>query len=236
MALVAGRDHNCTILNDNSVKCWGTNNSGVLGLGDEQSRGSSPSHMGDNLPTVDLGSGKTAIRVSANFLHTCALLNDGSVKCWGDNSLGRLGLGDTAIRGDGPNEMGDNLPVVDLGAGQLAMELSAGFSHTCAILQDGRLKCWGYNDIGQLGLFDPENPQAGDEPNEMGDDLPVVDLGAGALVSGIAADQSFTCALLEESRIKCWGGNQYGELGLGDTDHRGDEPGEMGDNLPVVTP
>jgi alpha-tubulin suppressor-like RCC1 family protein len=71
--------------------------------------------MGDDLPVVDLGTGRTAKMISAGGEHTCALLDDDSVKCWGRNQYGQLGLGDTSNRGDGPGEMGDNLPVVDLG-------------------------------------------------------------------------------------------------------------------------
>jgi len=70
--------------------------------------------MGENLPAVDLGAGKTASAIAAGYFHTCALLNDGSVKCWGLNSNGQLGLGDNSGRGDGPNEMGNNLPTTKL--------------------------------------------------------------------------------------------------------------------------
>ena len=70
--------------------------------------------MGDNLPAVNLGTGKSAIAIDAGPLHMCALLNDGSMKCWGNNELGQLGLGDTNSRGDDPNEMGDNLPAIKL--------------------------------------------------------------------------------------------------------------------------
>jgi alpha-tubulin suppressor-like RCC1 family protein len=68
--------------------------------------------MGDNLPAVDLGSGKTATAITAGYQFTCAVLSDNSVKCWGHNLLGELGLGDAENRGDGPGEMGDNLPAV----------------------------------------------------------------------------------------------------------------------------
>jgi len=71
--------------------------------------------MGDNLPTVDLGTGRTTVWIAAGWVHTCALLDDASVKCWGNNLGGRLGVGDTNTRGDASGEMGDNLPAVDLG-------------------------------------------------------------------------------------------------------------------------
>ena len=67
-----------------------------------------------DLPAVDLGTGKTAPKIAAGHMHACALLKDGSVKCWGNNAGGQLGLGDMQNRGDQPNEMGDNLPIVKL--------------------------------------------------------------------------------------------------------------------------
>jgi alpha-tubulin suppressor-like RCC1 family protein len=70
--------------------------------------------MGDPLTAVDVGMGKTSSAMDAGGSHTCALLNDGSVKCWGLNSNGQLGLGDNSGRGDGPNEMGNNLPTTKL--------------------------------------------------------------------------------------------------------------------------
>jgi alpha-tubulin suppressor-like RCC1 family protein len=72
--------------------------------------------MGDALPVVKLGTGRTAKTVLAGGGHTCALLDNGALNCWGHNFYGELGLGDTQHRGDGPGEMGDALPVVDLGS------------------------------------------------------------------------------------------------------------------------
>jgi hypothetical protein len=161
-------------LNDGSVKCWGEYNYGNLGLDDTISRGDEPNEMGDNLPAVNVGAGKTASAVVTGHHHTCALLNDGSVKCWGWNSNGQLGLGDTIDRGDGPNDMGDNLPAVNLGTGKTASAVSAGGGHTCSLLNNGSVKCWGQNSSGQLGLGDTS--ARGDQPNEMGDNLPTVKL------------------------------------------------------------
>jgi alpha-tubulin suppressor-like RCC1 family protein len=124
---------------------------------------------------VDLGTGRTALALEASYLHTCALLDDGSVKCWGSNDGGRLGLGDLASRGDNPGEMGDALPAVNLGTGRTALALAVGQGHTCALLDDTvGVKCWGSNDAGQLGLGD--TTRRGDDPGEMGDALPFVSL------------------------------------------------------------
>jgi hypothetical protein len=71
--------------------------------------------MGDALPVVSLGTGRPAKALAAGRIHSCALLDNGRVKCCGGNFGGELGLGDTSNRGDAPNEMGDMLPAIDLG-------------------------------------------------------------------------------------------------------------------------
>ena len=68
----------------------------------------------------------------------------------------------------------------------------------------------------------------------MGDDLPIVNLGTGRTARAIVAGGNLTCAILDNDSAKCWGANNYGQLGLGDTDDRGDDPDEMGDDLPYI--
>jgi alpha-tubulin suppressor-like RCC1 family protein len=228
----AGSYHTCVILANGSVKCWGTNLLGELGLGDTMSRGGSPSDLGDMLHPVDLGTGRSAIALSAGESHTCALLDNAEVRCWGANDVGQLGLGDTDSRGDEPGELGDRLPAVSLGAGLAPSAIVAGTGHTCAMLSGGRIKCWGRNESGQLGLGDRES--RGVAPDQLGDELPFVDLGAGRHAVAVAAGGFQSCALLDDASIKCWGANDAGQLGLGDTEARGDAPGEMGDALPRV--
>jgi len=112
--ITAGSAYSCFILDNGSVKCWGENNLGQLGLGDIINRGDNSSDMGDNLTIVDLGTGRTATAIATGDSHTCALLDNASVKCWGENSYGQLGLGDNSTRGDNSSEMGDNLPIISL--------------------------------------------------------------------------------------------------------------------------
>jgi alpha-tubulin suppressor-like RCC1 family protein len=189
--------------------------------------------MGDSLPVVNLGAGMKAVAIAAGAYYNCALLNDGSVKCWGINGHCELGQGDKVPRGDGPvEEMGDNLPAVRLGAGKTALEIAAGFSSTCARLNDGSVKCWGYNFYGQLGLGDQND--RGCNAIELGDALPPSDLGPSNTSLLLVGGGNHMCAVLQSHRLKCWGYNAYGQLGLGDTDNRGDQMNEMGDNLPVV--
>ncbi|GEN13214.1 Alpha-tubulin suppressor [Myxococcus fulvus] len=231
-ALAVGLSHSCAIVDDGSVKCWGNNGSGQLGLGDTEHRGDSAGEMGDALPVVSLGAGRTAKAVVAGEFHTCALLDDDSVKCWGNNGSGQLGLGDTDFRGDGAGEMGDALPTVNLGTGRTAKVLATRGSSTCALLDDGTVKCWGSNTYGALGLGD--RVRRGDGPGEMGDALPRVNLGTGRTVKAITLGGSFACALLDDGTVKCWGNGDRGQLGTGDPEPRGGLPGQMGDALPRV--
>ena len=231
VAVTSGLHHECAVLADGAVKCWGGNYSGELGLGDIERRGDDPDGMGDGLPTVDLGTGRTATAVTVGISHSCALLDNRSVKCWGGNNVGQLGLGDADSRGDEPGEMGDQLPAVDLGTGRTATALSSNDSHTCALLDDGSVKCWGRNGAGQLGRGDTD--PRGDDPDEMGDHLPPIDLGSGRTALAVSTGSQHCCALLDDGSVKCWGADG-GRLGLGDIEGRGDDPGEMGDQLPPV--
>jgi alpha-tubulin suppressor-like RCC1 family protein len=230
--LTARSEHTCARLDNGAVKCWGSNYAGQLGLGDTRNRGDEPGEMGDALPPVDLGPGRTAVQVSSGHAHTCAVLDDGSLKCWGSNREGQLGLGDTVSRGDRPGSMGSSLPPVNLGTGRRALRVACGEARTCAVLDDGTLRCWGRNFSGELGLGD--SLPRGDKATDVGR-LPVVDLGTGRTVMQLDLGAKWhSCAVLDDGSVKCWGGNGLGQLGLGDKEDRGDAPGEMGDALPTV--
>ena len=114
--------------------------------------------------------------------HSCALLDNGEVVCWGYNILGQLGLGDAEDRGDEDGEMGDALESVDLGPGEVAVSIAAGTYHNCALLQTGKVKCWGYNGMGNLGLGDTVNRGDGGAGGEMGQLLPYTYLGEGRTI------------------------------------------------------
>lgn len=227
-----GDVYQCALLDNGSVKCWGTNFDGQLGQGDTTVRGGLPNQMGDNLLPVDLGAGRTAKHLSTAFSRVCAVLDDNTVKCWGANYSGGLGLGDTARRGATPNTMGDALSTVPLGAGRTAKSVAAGGTHNCALLDNDTVKCWGDNAFGQLGQGD--TVARGDNPNELGDNLPAIDFGAGRTVKAVEVGELQSCVLLDNDTVKCWGDNVQGRLGLGDTLTRGDNPNEMGDNLPAL--
>ena len=235
------KSHTCALLDDNSVKCWGYNRYGQLGKiynNNNINLGDDSSEMGDDLRPIDLGiksdgtTKYTAKAVSAGGYHSCAILDDDSVKCWGFNNYGQLGQGDRLSRGDNQNEMGNRLPAVVLGTGRTAKAISAGADHTCALLDNNKIKCWGRNNYGQLGLGDTSNRgdfyQAAtsnrEERTEMGDSLPAVNLGTGRTAKAVSAGAYHTCALLDNDKIKCWGLNNYGQLGQDNTYQYGRYP------------
>ena len=280
--LAAGSYHTCARFVNGGVKCWGNNDFGQLGYGDVQKRGYSPSDMGDNLPYVDLGSGRLARGISAGAEHTCARLDDGTTKCWGYNFSGQLGQGDTNDRGDQAGEMGDSLLPIELGSGLTVQGIESGYGHNCARFDNGSMKCWGLNNWYQLNTGDANN--RGDQINEMGDFLlPLygsgqdvtglalggghtcasfdggalacwglnqdgqlglgvadqitggqVDIGVGRAVEEISSMGNHTCARFDNGEVKCWGLNDYGALGYGDSNTRGDDPGETVGALPAV--
>lgn len=226
LSLSTGNAHACVLFATGLIKCWGDNANGQLGLGDTNPRGDEPGELGASLPTVPLPD--LAVQVSAGQDHTCALLADGRVTCWGGNSNGELGLDSTTRRGDMPNQLGANTLFVDLG-GARARQVIASARSSCALMEDESLKCWGRNLTGQLGHGDAEN--RGDDPGEMAA-LPPTQLGdtSGGIVT-LSSFGSHTCVLLGDGDVRCWGFGGLGQLALGDTLSIGDQPNEMGANL-----
>ncbi|CAN0381081.1 unnamed protein product, partial [Laminaria digitata] len=127
------------------LQCFGSNEHGQLGTGDAANRGdgTTGADMGDLLPDVDLGTGAVATAVSAGWSHTCALLEAGTVKCWGRNDYGQLGQGDYDDRGDTALSMGNNLAAIDLGTtpggvgSAVAVAVTTGQQFTCVLLEGG---------------------------------------------------------------------------------------------------
>jgi alpha-tubulin suppressor-like RCC1 family protein len=191
-AIVVGWGHSCALKNDGAVFCWGYNQNGELGDGSTADSG---------LPVYVRGLNEKVIDIAAGDDHTCTVLASGGVSCWGFNKVGQLGTGSL-----------DNQPfpskVDDLG-GEVA-SVSAGWGHTCALMKTGAVKCWGDNELGQLGA------------NSMADlsTEPVEVSGLSGGVNGIAARGGHTCALTSQSQVVCWGDNAYGELGDGTTEMR----------------
>ena len=183
MDLAVGGYHACAILKPNrALKCWGNNGYGQLGLDDLTTnfRGGPPLQagfglLGNELPTVKFDPPQQVESVSAGVYHTCAVLADRSLRCWGRNDRGQLGYEDTVHRGDDANTMLATVKAVNLGTGRTVLKVAAGLSHTCALLDNHKIKCWGSNSYGQLGRED-EVPNIGDKPGDMGDALDYVKL------------------------------------------------------------
>jgi len=200
--LAAGAHHACARLENQTVACWGANEAGQLGLGDEDDR--------PRPAVVPLGSAR-ALAIASRLGATCLLLDDHSLTCWGQNASGQLGLGDTGDRGAPP------AATIDLGTARQASAIAVGGSFACALLDTRQAKCWGDNRMNQLGS--PLRGSAyGDGPNEMGDFLAAAVQGGGRTVTALAAGRAHTCALLDTGDVRCWGDNGQGQLGVGDAD------------------
>ena len=136
--LSSGNRHTCVILDNGSVSCWGDGGYGQLGNG-------GTSYARTPTLTSSLGLGRTAVAISSSpssWGHACAILDDGSVSCWGQNHLGQLGNGNIH-NWDAPSDALTPTPTSSLGTGRTAVAISCGDSHTCAILDDGSVSCWG---------------------------------------------------------------------------------------------
>ena len=193
VAIAAGGSHTCALLANGTASCWGLNTSGQLG-DDTTTRQLSPVPVRNLTNAVAIGVGKGLFGVS----HTCALLADGSARCWGSNGSGQLGDGTTS-RKLTPN------PVSGGGGSVTARDVAAGSSHTCAVRANSTVACWGLNSSGQLGDGGASGP------------LSRVPLSVPGLVNAvaIAAGSFHTCVLVSDGNVRCWGDNQFGQLGDG---------------------
>ena len=171
----------------------------------------------------------SAAGFAAGLYHTCTKLDNGAVKCWGYNNYGQLGIDNAADMGNSQGEMAQ-LTGINLGTGRTATAIAAGVYHTCAILDNGAGKCWGYNNYGQLGI--DNTTTMGNAQGEMAQ-LTGINLGTGRTATALAAGYYHTCAKLDNGAVKCWGRNNYGQLGIDNNTTMGDAQGEM-DSLPAI--
>ena len=144
-------------------------------------------------------------------------------------SYGQLGYENTDYFNDSTNFGVD----IDFGS-KIIEQIAVGDDYTCALTDDGRVLCWGLNDNGQLGKGNTDN--LGDGASEMGDYLGIVTLGSdfNGYVTEICVGGGHSCALNDQNEVKCWGENEDGQLGQGDTNNRGDAGGEMGNHLDSI--
>ncbi len=184
----AGAMYSCALTTDRLVWCWGSNHSGALANGGYDD---SPTPVLTALPagTQDVSLGK---------FFGCALNENGTVWCWGDNYSGALG--NNQVGNDPNGSIPTPTQVINLP--HRAISIGAGDGHSCAILEDGSLWCWGANTAGQLGLGDTQNRLI---PTHVS--LP----GAAA---ELIATASGTQVILEEGSVYTFGWNQYDQLGV----------------------
>lgn len=175
-------EHVCAVLSTGKIQCWGFNACGALGDGTTQNR-SQP---------VDVVGIANARGVAVGSCHTCAVLATGEVWCWGYNDHGSLGNGTTeAVLQPLPT------PVVGI---TNAVSVHASEYNTCAILENGGMKCWGFGEFRQLG-----------NGSALDSGTPVEVKGLSNVMT--AAVGAHSCALGADHKVQCWGTNGEGELG-----------------------
>ena len=192
VAIAAGYDHNLALLADGTVRAWGRNYSGQLGNG-------TTTYLDEPTPSpvpVDGLSGVAAIAGGGS--QSLALLADGTVRAWGNNSSGQLGDGTTS----------DRLTPVPVSGLSGVVAIAAGYDHSLALLADGTVRAWGNNSSGQLG------------DGTTSDRLTPVPVSGLSGVVAIAAGYDHSLALLADGTVRAWGGNSYGQLGDGTTTNR----------------
>jgi alpha-tubulin suppressor-like RCC1 family protein len=193
-----GPVHACAVTTGGDVMCWGNSPSGTA-------LGFSNAEVPVPFPKTVVGLPAPATRVAAGADHSCALLVDGTLACWGDNAFGQLG--DGFIGGDGGGEQSRATPraVLDLSA---IVDVVAGGNHTCAASSDA-VWCWGHGGNGELGNGAPTGSKTPRPANLFGG------------ISGpgqLAAGDLHTCAINGDGgTLFCWGANESGQLGNGST-------------------
>jgi alpha-tubulin suppressor-like RCC1 family protein len=211
-----GTSNTCALLEGGEVKCWGRGESGQLG---QDSMGNVGGEKGDMAKLRPVQIGKKVKELSVGREHVCALLDGDEARCWGNGSYGQLGQDSKENIG---YKSGDMSKLGAIHLGKKVVKLSAGDLHTCALLEDGEVKCWGYGSAGQLGQDSKED--IGDKLGDMAKLRPV-SLGQKALQ--VSAGRVHTCALLKSGEVKCWGRGEFGQLGQDSTENIGDKPGDM---------
>jgi alpha-tubulin suppressor-like RCC1 family protein len=198
----SGGEFTCVLSRSGHVRCWGANSRGQLGYGHKRD-------IGDDETPASAGDVRIGVKPSHLTLggaHACVLTEDGRVRCWGYGGHGGLGYGNPNDIGDDENpEKAGDVPV-----GGRVVQLDAGFAHTCALLDTGRIRCWGANDCGQLGYGHQRNVGDDETPASVGD----VDVGEPAVM--VSAGVNHTCSLLASGQVRCWGNNDAGQLGYFD--------------------
>ncbi len=187
-AIAVGNGHGCALLSTETVKCWGLNSKEQLG---------NISVTNSSVPVVVAGKLAGVTAISAGSFDNCALLTDGTVKCWGDGSFDDLG-GGNGTSANAP------APVAVKGLSGVTAVAAGGYD-ACGLLTTGRVECWGDNRYGALG-----------DGYTGGYTTPVAVKGLSG-VAAVAVGYEHTCALLTTRTVECWGDDSNGQLGNGTT-------------------
>lgn len=184
--LVAGSQSTCLARADGTVSCWGTNDDGQLG------DGTTVSHF---TPAPSLMQGAAGLALSV--AHVCALSAEGVVSCWGDNGSSQLSAASF------PNELKPFYRATPtmVGLPLPAVSIAVGLAHSCAVLENGTVSCWGAAPVATKNA-----------PQEIE--------GFPERVIDIASGWEHACALLASRSVVCWGKNEHGELGDGTIEAR----------------
>jgi alpha-tubulin suppressor-like RCC1 family protein len=199
--LDAGRLHTCAVLSAGTVECWGSTIDPIV-LGDP----AVPTLYANTVTVCETSSSfvnpSTCVplggiaHVEAGGQHTCAITTGGDVKCWGKSTSGQVGHSSGCV--------GGLCPVGTVPGVSNATALTAGTAHTCALISDGTVTCWGSNGLGQIGNGQACTPTC---PPTVVPNL--------SNVTAIAALGDYTCAVVQGGGVRCWGANGSGQLGNG---------------------
>jgi alpha-tubulin suppressor-like RCC1 family protein len=200
-----GVSHSCAVLTDGTARCWGSNADGQIGSGFLGGNSLHPASVRRSLlsPLTDVES------ISAGTYHTCAVISGGTARCWGSALGGKLG--DGAVTGNSAVAVtvtDDNGPLSSITA------VSAGSSHTCALLDDTTARCWGSNGSGQLGTGEVGGNESRAVTVSIDGERPMTG------ILQIEVGNSTTCARLSDGTMRCWGSNEDGGLGDGSVEYR----------------
>lgn len=194
--------HACVRLESGAVECWGSNGFGQLGNGITSSAIVQTPTL---VPALDGSTDKksaVSLSISSSFT-SCVITKTGELACWGDDLTGAIGDGGTDL------EAKTN-PTPVLRASRSIVDISAASSHACAVDSNGAAFCWGSDTWGQLGNGD-------EAETEQISPVPVTDLdGIAAKAIAIQSHGAASCAILDTGAMKCWGSDNYGQLGDGD--------------------
>lgn len=209
-----GQEHTCASTTDGRVACWGRNNLGQLGF--------APSAAQLTPRFIDNPLIAGVQEVSCQGYFTCALLDSGTLYCWGDNEEGSLGMGSTT-----PTYTEEPQPVDPGLVGATFIQITTGEGHACAIRSDNALLCWGRNSYRQVdgevldNVAPPDNQRVA-TPHRIG-----VSAGISDNWTSVSGGIQTTCAI-RMGRLYCWGTGGSGQLGLGDTIPQRDVPTQVG--------